>query len=74
MAKRLFDKKGLSYKEINVSKDPRLREEMMSRTKRRTVPQIYINQHHVGDFDDLYALDSAGKLGSLLAEDTSNSL
>ncbi len=67
MAKRLLDKKGLSYTEINVDGQPGLREEMMSRTNRRTVPQIYIGDYHVGGFDDLYALEQQKKLDQLLA-------
>ncbi len=54
MAKRLLDKKGVTYTEINVDTQPSLREEMMRKTKRRTVPQIYIGDFHVGGFDDLY--------------------
>lgn len=57
MAKRLLDKKGVSYTEINVDSQLGLREEMMRKTKRRSVPQIYIGDVHVGGFDDLYALD-----------------
>lgn len=67
MAKRLLDKKGASYKELNVDLDPKLREEMMQRSKRRTVPQIYINNFHVGGFDDLHALEASNKLDRLLA-------
>lgn len=67
MAKRLLDKKGVSYTEINVDAKPGLREEMMHKTKRRTVPQIYIGDFHVGGFDDLYALDQQNKLDPLLA-------
>lgn len=67
MAKRLLDKKGVSYTEFNVDNKPGLREEMMQKTKRRTVPQIYIGQLHVGGFDDLYALEQAKKLDGLLA-------
>ena len=66
MAKRLFDKKGVSYTEINVDSQLGLREEMMRKTKRRTVPQIYIGDVHVGGFDDLYALDQQKKLDALL--------
>lgn len=66
MAKRLLDKKGLSYTEVNVDSEPGLREEMMLRTKRRTVPQIYIGDYHVGGFDELYALDQQNKLDDLL--------
>jgi glutaredoxin 3 len=67
MAKRLFDKKGTKYTEINVDAKPGLREEMMTRTKRRTVPQIYIGDYHVGGCDDLYALDRNHQLDSLLS-------
>lgn len=66
MAKRLLDKKGASYKEINVDAQTGLREEMMRKTKRRTVPQIYIGDLHVGGFDDLYALEHQKKLDTLL--------
>lgn len=66
MAKRLLDKKGLTYSEINVGADPGLREEMMLKTNRRTVPQIYIGDYHVGGFDELYALDQQKKLDDLL--------
>ena len=66
MAKRLLDKKGVSYTEINVEAKPGLREEMMLKTKRRTVPQIYIGDFHVGGFDELYALDQQNKLDDLL--------
>ena len=66
MAKRLLDKKGVSYTEINVDTQTGLREEMMRKTKRRTVPQIYIGDLHVGGFDDLYALEQQKKLDVLL--------
>jgi glutaredoxin 3 len=66
MAKRLLDKKGASYTEINVGTQTGLREEMMRKTKRRTVPQIYIGDFHVGGFDDLYALEQQKKLDALL--------
>ncbi len=67
MAKRLLDKKGASYTEINVDAKPGLREEMMQKTKRRTVPQIYIGDFHVGGFDDLHALEQQKKLDALMA-------
>jgi glutaredoxin 3 len=66
MAKRLLDKKGASYTEINVGTQTGLREEMVRKTKRRTVPQIYIGDVHVGGFDDLYALEQQKKLDALL--------
>ncbi len=67
MAKRLFDKKGASYSEINVDSKPGLREEMMQQTRRRTVPQIFIGDTHVGGFDDLRALETKNELDALLA-------
>jgi len=68
MAKRLLDRKGLTYTEINVDEKEGLREEMMARTKRRTVPQIYIGDFHVGGFEELYGLEQQKKLDGLLAE------
>jgi glutaredoxin 3 len=66
MAKRLLDKKGTRYTEINVDAKPGLREAMMQKTQRRTVPQIYIGDLHVGGFDELYALEQQKKLDTLL--------
>jgi glutaredoxin 3 len=68
MAKRLLDRKSLKYTEINVDESPRLREEMMAKTKRRTVPQIYIGDFHVGGFYELYALERGKKLDDLLSD------
>lgn len=68
MAEKLLQSKGVqTIEKIRVDLDPALREEMMQRTGRRTVPQIYIDDHHVGGFDDLSALDKAGGLDPLLA-------
>lgn len=67
MAKKLLDKKGVSYTEINVDSQPGLREEMVKKTHRRTVPQIFIGDYHVGGFDDLRALDMKNELNPLLA-------
>ena len=66
-AKRLLERKGVAYREINVANDAQLRIEMEQRSRRRTVPQIWINENHIGGCDDLYALERAGKLDSLLA-------
>lgn len=67
-AKTLIEKKGQSWKEIDISTDPALRDEMISRAGgQRTVPQIFINGQHIGGSDDLYALDRAGKLDPLLS-------
>jgi glutaredoxin 3 len=67
MAEKLLYKKGVSNLEkILIDRDPAQREVMMTRTGRRTVPQIYIGETHVGGYDDLVALDRAGKLDPLL--------
>ena len=67
-AEMLLGSKGVTeIEKIRVDLDPRQREEMMKKTGRRTVPQIYIGDTHVGGFEELAALDHAGKLDSLLA-------
>ncbi|MFO1493915.1 MAG: glutaredoxin 3 [Lysobacterales bacterium] len=67
-AKQFLARKGhTTITEIRVDERPELREEMMQRTQRRTVPQIYVNGTHVGGHDDMVALDRAGKLDALLA-------
>jgi glutaredoxin 3 len=66
-AKALLKKKGQEYKEINVEQDENIWNECVKRSGgRQTVPQIFINGTHVGGFDDLSALDKAGKLNSML--------
>ncbi len=66
-AKQLLSSKGVDYKEIDISQDPALVEEAQTRSGgRRTVPQIFIGDYHVGGCDDLFALDAAGKLDALL--------
>jgi len=66
-AERLLNAKGVSaIEKIRVDLDPHLREQMVSQTGRRTVPQIYIGDTHVGGFEDLAALDQAGRLDPLL--------
>ena len=68
MAEKLLTRKGVAnIEKIRVDLDPAQREEMMRRTGRRTVPQIYIGEHHVGGFDDLSALDAGGELEPMLA-------
>jgi glutaredoxin 3 len=68
-AKRLLAQKGVSFSEVDVSREPGLRQEMMSRANGGyTVPQIFIGQTHVGGCDELYALERAGKLDPMLAE------
>jgi glutaredoxin 3 len=67
MAEKLLVKKGVTnLDKILIDRDPSQRETMMARTGRRTVPQIYIGDTHVGGYDDLVALDRAGKLDPLL--------
>lgn len=67
MAKALLKQKGITeINEIRIDTDPQTRDQMMQRTGRRTVPQIYIGETHVGGFDDLNALNQAGKLDPLL--------
>ncbi len=66
-AEMLLKSKGVAeIEKIRVDLDPARRDEMMQKTGRRTVPQIYIGEVHVGGFDDLAALDRAGKLDPLL--------
>ena len=66
MAERLLVSKGVAVDKIRVDLDPEKRGEMMQLTGRRTVPQIFIGETHVGGYDDLAALDQAGKLDELL--------
>lgn len=66
-AKNLFDRKGVSYKEIAIDGSDAARADMAKRTNgARTIPQIFINGEHIGGFDDAAALDKAGKLDELL--------
>lgn len=66
-AERLLESKGIkNIDKIRVDLDPDQRQVMMQKTGRRTVPQIYVGETHVGGFDDLYALDQAGRLDLLL--------
>lgn len=67
-AKRLLTDKGVTFTEIDVSRDPAQRLNMMQRSNGgRTVPQIFIGQTHVGGCDELYSLERSGKLDPLLA-------
>ena len=68
-AERLLKSKGIAeFEKIRIDVQPERRKEMMERTGRRTVPQIYIDDRHVGGFDDLAALDAAGGLDPLLRD------
>jgi GrxC family glutaredoxin len=62
----LLNKKGIGYKEINIDNQPELREEMERKAQRKTVPQIFIGDFHVGGCDDMYELEDNGRLDSLL--------
>jgi glutaredoxin 3 len=66
-AKRLLEHKGASYQEISIEEHPERRAEMIQRSGRRTVPQIFIDGHHIGGSDELAALDGAGGLDRLLS-------
>ncbi len=67
-AERLFASKGITnINKVRIDLQPEMRDEMMRKTGRRTVPQIYIDDRHIGGFDDLRALDLAGRLDPLLA-------
>jgi glutaredoxin 3 len=67
-AKSLLDRKGAAYEEMDVMMDDKKRAEMRERSKRTTVPQIFINGQHIGGSDELAALEQAGKLDPLLAQ------
>lgn len=65
-AKALLQSKGAQFNEIAIDNDPKKREEMIERSGRTTVPQIFINGQHIGGCDDLHALDAKGGLDPLL--------
>lgn len=65
-AKALLRRKGVNFTEIDVGMDLEKRDEMTKRAGRHTVPQIFVGDKHLGGCDDLYALDSEGKLDSIL--------
>lgn len=65
-AKALLNKKNIEFTEIRVDMHPELRQEMIAKSGRFTVPQIFINDQSVGGCDDLYALEAQGKLDQLL--------
>ena len=73
MAERLLRSKGVTeIEKVRIDLDPAARSDMMSKTGRRTVPQIYIGETHVGGYDDLAALDRAGGLVPLLSSPRSS--
>ena len=65
-ARRLLEEKGVAFEEIDVDARPEARSEMIARSGRRTVPQIFIGETHVGGSDDLHALEASGRLDPLL--------
>jgi glutaredoxin 3 len=68
-AKTLLNRKNAAFREIDITRDATLVQEMIEKSGgRRTVPQIFIGDTHVGGADDLYALDAAGKLDALLSK------
>jgi len=66
-ARQLLDAKGVRYTEIPVDSEPGRRAEMIERSGRRTVPQIWIGEQHIGGCDELYGLEGSGQLDKLLA-------
>ncbi len=67
-ARFLLDSKNVDYRDIAVDARPQLRREMMEKSGRRTVPQIWIGERHVGGYDDLARLEQAGELDELLKQ------
>ncbi|MCG8436181.1 MAG: glutaredoxin 3 [Gammaproteobacteria bacterium] len=66
LAKQLLQRKGVSYTEISVDRDPAKRNEMIALSQRNTVPQIFIDQQHIGGCDEVYLLERSGELDALL--------
>jgi len=65
-ARNLLDAKAVPYRDIAVDHDPGLRQEMMARSGRRTVPQIWIGEQHIGGYNELWMLESQGRLDEIL--------
>lgn len=68
-ARALLERKGLAYRDIDIEQDAALRAEMIARSGRRSVPQIFIGSRHVGGFEELYALDRTGGLDQSLRQE-----
>ena len=68
-AKRLLQARGIAYEEVDVAGDPELRADLVQRTGRRTVPQIFIDGEPIGGFEELAALDASTRLANLGADD-----
>ena len=67
-ARRMLKTKGATFEEVDVESAPEKRAEMQARSGRRTVPQIFIGEHHVGGSDDLAALEDSGRLNTMLGK------
>ena len=67
-AKRLLDSKGVAYDELDVTEDPRVEAEMISRSGRMTAPQIFVDETHIGDSDQLAQLEREGRLDAILEQ------
>lgn len=68
-ARALLERKGLAFREIDVEQDAALRAEMIARSGKRSVPQIFIGSRHVGGFEELYALEREGGLDQSLRQE-----
>ncbi len=68
MAKQLLDRKGVKYTEIRIDLNPEKRQEMMKKSRQRTVPQIFINNEAIGGYTDLLAIERAQRLDGMLAQ------
>jgi len=68
-AKSLLSKKGVTFREIDGTFSPKIRQEMIQRSGRTTFPQIFVGDHHVGGYDELNSLERSGKLDPLLKGD-----
>jgi glutaredoxin 3 len=71
-ARRLLKRKGIEFEEIRVDKDQDQMRTMIQRSQRTTVPQVFIGDQHIGGYDDMAALDQAGKLDPLLSDGLSS--
>ncbi|HZF25055.1 MAG TPA: glutaredoxin 3 [Steroidobacteraceae bacterium] len=65
-ARALLERKGIAFREIDIETDAELRAEMITRSGRRSVPQVFIGERHVGGFEELYELERSGELASIL--------
>ncbi len=72
-ARFLLESKNVEYTDIRVDARPELRREMMQKSGRHTVPQIWVGEHHVGGYDDLARLERAGRLDELLKQASASS-